>query len=80
MKYPIYRKFQNGHEFHKVVSDTQFVSVSRHKKGFRILITENAMMRNDVFDESVSMESNRNEFEKVFGEAMWALNKANTVI
>lgn len=83
-KYPIYRKFQNGCQFHKITASDCVISVHRAKytplNSYQIIVTANSMIINDCFDPEISMESNADEFEKVYNEAMWRLNKANTIV
>lgn len=79
-KYPVYRKFRNGKEFHKVISDTHSVSVLKMRTGYRIIVCANTIHMADVMDDALAMDSTRDEFEKVYGEAMWELNRANTVV
>ncbi len=80
--YPIYRKFQNGREFLKITSPDKMISVLLLgiDRGCRIQTSNNKLMIHDAFDPRVSMESNVKEFEKAYLEAMWYLNKANTVV
>lgn len=75
--YPIYRKYQNGMEFHKLISDTEMISVYKARYGYRIMISTNGMIRQDVVSDEVAMPSNRDEFEKAYGEAQRAFTQAN---
>jgi hypothetical protein len=75
--YPIYRKFHNGKEFHKINSENEAVSILVNKNFTRILLTKNAMVIGDAMDETLSAEITRDEFEKVYGMAQYQLSKAN---
>jgi len=77
--YPIYRKFQNGREFHKISAPDKMISVLKTPKSYRIICTENKMQLDDAVNPDVSMPATADEFEKMYHEAMWQLNKANTI-
>ena len=76
-KYPIYRKYKNGMEFHKLISDTETVSVYKSNYGYIIMLSYNCITRGFVEGYGVAMPSNRDEFEKAYVEAHWAFTQAN---
>lgn len=77
-KYPIYRKFMNGKEFMKLNSSGILLKVNMVRdNNFLITHTVNQFMVNDFNNPEISMESNRDEFEKAYGHAQYLLTKAN---
>lgn len=84
MKYPIYRKFKNGREFHKVISETHYISVwiqPKHGQNiYRIVMGFNAWTLGEILGDDLSQASNRDEFEKAYGEAQHQFQKAMTIV
>jgi hypothetical protein len=76
--FPIYRKFHNGREFMKLNSTGILIKVNMIRgNNFTIGHTDNQFMLQDFHDPELSMESNRDEFEKAYGQAQYLLTKAN---
>lgn len=63
-----YRKFRSGKEFMKL-QDGSLVSVMNMKSVVRILKTNNKYLLHDFRDESLTVESNKDEFSKAMSEA-----------
>lgn len=80
--YPIYRKYKNNREFHKINGPGQMISVLlMGTRGSRIqTVTDNHSLTHDAQDPALSVESNLPEFNKAYHEAMWYLAKANSVV
>jgi hypothetical protein len=77
IKYPVYRKFKNGKEFHKINSENESLSILVRKNLTRLRYSKNALHVADAMDEEISTESTREEWEKLYGETQWSLTKAN---
>jgi hypothetical protein len=75
--YPGYRKFQNGKEFVKISGPKKMISVLKTPHSYRIICTENNMQLQDAFNPDISMPATADEFEKMYHEAIWHVNKAN---
>ncbi|MBX3253971.1 MAG: hypothetical protein KF862_07495 [Chitinophagaceae bacterium] len=82
MKYPIYRKFRNGKEFHKITAPDRIISVlvTGYKNGYRIITTGNNNQIQSALDPEISVSATMSEFERAYNEAMWQIKKSNTVV
>ncbi len=77
-KQPIYRKFKNGKEFMKLSSNGMLIKVYLLRENdFTLTHTKNQFMIQDFHNTEISMESNRDEFEKAYGQAWFQLSKTN---
>lgn len=77
-KQPKYRKFKNGKEFMKLSSGGILIKVNLiRKEDFTLTHTKNQFMIQDFHNPELSMESNRDEFEKAYGQAWFQLSKTN---
>ena len=82
IKYPIYRKYKNEKEFMKLNSNGNLIIVKQSPfrntdLSFAIVHSDNPLITRDFFQIGVSVESNRDEFEKAYGRAQYLLTKAN---
>lgn len=78
IKYPIYRKYKNGKEFMKLNSSGVLIKVNLIRiEDFIVTHTRNIYMIQDFHNPELSMESNRDEFEKAYGKAQYQLCKTN---
>lgn len=69
MNTPEYRKFKNGQEFMKILSD-KMISVLKYSRGYRLLVTTNLISIDQAKDNEVSMESNEEEFNHHYHDAL----------
>lgn len=79
LSYPIYRKYHNGKEFRKINSDKESIAIQVYKNYSTIVHSQNSLRVADALDESISTACTRDEWEKVYGETLWKLTKANVV-
>jgi hypothetical protein len=80
--HPLYRKRKNGKEFMKLNSNGACIIIKlspfrANGQSFAIVHSDNPRMIKDFDEPENSTESNRDEFEKVYGNAQFHLCKTN---
>lgn len=78
-KYPIYLKYFSGKKYRKINNENESISIEVRKNFNQIIHSQNAMKVADALDKDLTKEITRDEWEKVYGETLWGLTKANQV-